>query len=280
MPPGEDVLDGGGEQLVDEQQPAGDKGGKGGKEPETITLSKADHARLVRERDEAVDSERRWSEQFRTGRGRQDPVVEEHEEEEEEEIDEATDTIVDDFSAKGVKALVDRGLLTKKDARTLIRKEAEKIAREVVGDVTRKATADTTIMTKFPELKDPKSELYQQTRIELQEMVDLDPSAAKSPTALYAAAKAAKATLSAKASKTRTREEDRYDYEGDGDDDEEATRRLRADSQGASRGRGARTAADDDALPPKTREVLAGMFPDKTEEERLKIFRRGQGRAK
>jgi len=264
------------ESVVSEEQPVEKDKGKG-KEPETESISKAELAALRRDRDEARESEKFWADRARNGR---EPVAESKPEPEDDEPDEKTETLVDDFSTKGIKALVDRGLVTKKAAREMVQKEAAKIARQIVGEAQHRERADNTIMSEFADLKNSESELFKATRIEMQRLANLDPEAAKSPIALYAAASTAKAKLDAKAASAKKAKDeddpDRYEYAGD---EEESIRRLRADSQGATRSRGGnRQAIDEDFLPSQTRTVLAGMFPDKTPEEREKLFRRGQGK--
>lgn len=268
------------EQQEEQQVEKPAKGGKGAKEPETETISKAELASLRRERDEARESERFWADRAKSGK----PAPVEREEEEEENDDDpdpANDTLVDDFSTKGVKALLDRGFITKKAAKEIAAQVAKNVAKQMIGQAQRKATTDQKIMGAFPELNDPKSELFKLTREELREMVDLDPDAAKSPTALYAAAKAAKARLDAKKAPPKRTRRDDYEYEGDeGEDEEEADRLLRADAQGARRGRGSRGSVDDDYLPSQTRQVLALMNPEESEADRIAMFRQGQKRSK
>jgi hypothetical protein len=79
--------------------------------------------------------------------------------------------------------------------------EVERIAttraNEIVEAKTRTVTAESRIDREFPELANTASPLYQRTSQILQEMVGMDANAAKSPASLYAAAKAAKAEITA-----------------------------------------------------------------------------------
>jgi len=268
-------------QVPEEGQP-GDKGKGKGKEPETVTLSKSEVESLRRERDEARESERYWSDRARGAAEPEEPK--EPADPDDDDPDPAQETLVDDFSSTGIAALVKRGLVTKKDAKALIEKISErvatKVARQVVGQAQAKATADTTIMSEFGDLKDENSELFKQTKLELARLGKLHPGQAHTAKDLYSAASIAQTKIDAKKPKDQGRngnDGERYDYQ---DTEGEEIRRLRVDSQGGARGRTARQDIDDDILPPQTKQVLAGMFPDKTPEEREKIFRRGQGRSK
>lgn len=259
-------------------QDEGDKGKN--KEPETLTVTRAEFERWQRERDEARESERYWAERARaTGRVAEPEVVEE--DDDEEDPDPKNETLVDDFSSKGVKALVDRGLLTKKAAKELIAKEAGKIAREIVGQSRKAERMDSAITTEFPELQDGNSALFKATSAELKSMMaKLGPHVSKSPEHLYLAASTARLKLEAaelKAQKTSKRRDDedggdRYDY------DEEADRALRARSQGGG-GRVQRGAPIEEEIGPQARFVMDQMFGDAAPEERMKIFREGQKRS-
>lgn len=260
------------ERDAPEEPPKGKPVEGKGKTEETETISKAELAALRRERDEARESERFWADRARGKPPEAQRTAETKDDEEDDQDlpeDENIDALVTDFSTKGVKALVSRGLITKKMAKEIAAQVAGKVARQMITAEREKATTDHTIMSEFPELNDPESELFQATRTELQRLVKIDPAAGKSPAALYSAASIAKAKLDAKAPK-RGRYSDEGEYDGE-------DRRRRADAQGASRGRGSRDLVDpDDGLSPQMRQILAGMHPDKTEEERLATFRLGQ----
>lgn len=278
----EDVIreDAADEQVSQKEQPVEKKG----KEPETETISKSELASIRRERDEARASEKYWADRARGQKEEreQKPVVEE----DPDDPDPANETFVDDLSTQGLGALTKRGIPTMKGVREMIRTEATKIARQIasetVGQAAQKATTESRIMTEFPELGEPESDFYKAVAAEMRVLVKLDPGAAKSPTALYAAARAAKATLGAKAPARRSSrdEEDRYDYQGT--NDEEDQRRLRADSQGATRGRGSREVLeDDDALSSQDREVISrmGITPKEFADQKRELGGRdGRGR--
>jgi hypothetical protein len=265
--PPEDVIerDAPADEQVSDKEQLGEKGK--GKGPETD--SKSELASLRRELAESRQSEKDWATAYRTRTEKAEPEEKPVAEVDPDDPEPGTaESLVNDITAKGLSALTERGIPTNKSVRTMIREEATKIARQIatetVGHAQTKATTDSRIMSEFPELNqndpryDPEGELFKATRTELIALMKLDPSAAKSPMALYSAARTAKATLARQAPKGRTRDEDRYEYEGG--NEEENERRLRADSQGASRGRGSRETVDDEnMLGPEARSVIAGM---------------------
>lgn len=244
----------------------------GGKE-ETITISKAELDALRRDRDEARGSERYWANLARGNAGTAEPAAEA---EEEIEIDpnEFLDTdaatgllpddtpekLVDEIARDGVKALSKRGFVSAAEAqRIAVEKATEiagKVARQIVNNERVKAVSDNVLLTNFPELKDAKSELYQETAKIYREAVAMDPNAAKSPAALFLAAKSAKQTLDAK----RDPEED------------EEERLLRVSAQDG-RTRGRRETAADDLIGPEAESILKqmGITPEAFKEEKAKL---------
>lgn len=238
--------------------------------PETVTMTRAERDALLRERDEAKQSERYWADRARSGK--------EPQQQEEDESIEVADLVPQKVTGdKNVDESIfsdpDKWLeaISKgpKAIQTLIRKEgfvtgteaaeiAEKVARRTVSIERGKITTDNRLMTAFPELADNKSELFRATAEEYQELVAFDESAKKSPATLFAAARAAKQKLEAKAAKTgkaRGDEEDEYGY-----DRVESDRRRRVDAQDGSRsGKGARADDVDDHLGPQARQLAKQM---------------------
>lgn len=205
---------------------------------------------LRKERDELAASERYWAEQAR-GKGKPaDEPEPEPEDEEDGPEDDTPDKQFEEFSAKGVEALVKRGLLTKKAAREIIRKEAEKIARSVVGEtvtrLSKQQAEDGKLARDYPELSDEKSPLFARTRDIYREMVADDAGLKNSPAALRLAARTAKAELDAS----------------------ERDRRGRIARQGeqGSRNGGGMDSGDDDTLSPRQREILKAFNRDGTSE--------------
>lgn len=193
---------------------------------------------------ELRESERVWFERYerlaKGGRPEPDPDADDDGPEVE---DDTADKLVDEFSSKGIEALVKRGVLTKKAAKELIRKEAEKVAREVVGKAETRAVRDSQLFAEFPELRDANSDLYKRTAEVYRQMVKDDPDAADSTRALARAAKEAKLTMRI----------EQLERGGGRDRDDDRARRVAA--QAGDRGRGGGEFRDDD-MGPEAREVL------------------------
>lgn len=237
---------------------------------DTVTLTRAEHDSLVRERNEAIESERYWS-RSRTSE-KAAPVEVEPEVETDDLIPQTGNNEVDDaiFSdpdkwaeaiSKGPKAIEafvrKAGFVTGAEVASI----AAKVAQRTVALEKTRMAGDSVIITEFPQLNDPKSELFIATTAEVRSMVKMDPNAAKSPATLLAAARIASLKLAAKAPARRA---DPDDDDGDGDRYERAEheddRRSRSDAQDTSRGRGRRESADDDsALGDQAKEVLRMM---------------------
>lgn len=225
------------EDLEQPKPPAGK-----GKEPETVTLTRAEHQALLRERDEARDSERFWASRARGDKGEDTPEPEEEPIDTDGLIPEVTgDADVDEaiFSdpdkwtealTKGPKAVeqfVKRlGYVSAKEAAEI----AVKAARQEVRTTVRHMQTDSQLVGDFADMKDPKSELFQAAAPIYQKLVAMN--GGKQTTALlYAAAEAAKAKLEAKApAKPRRGDSDEYDRY-----DPESERQARARAQGSNR---------------------------------------------
>jgi hypothetical protein len=249
------LIEDGVEQVV--EQP--DKPAKPGKEPETVTLTKAEVETLRRERDEARESERTWYERA-TGRGAQaDPAEPEEEDEPEPEPEPEPDIdpekFVDELAKDGLRALKRHGVMTRSDVEKLATELAEKVAGKVMDRRFAGMQSSSKLVTDFPDLNDENSELMKASRPIYRQLFDMNGK--KHSTALmYAAAKAAKTQLDAKAPPPRTRrDEDDYDrYEPEED------RRARARAQGSERGRPAPVHDDDSGdLGPEALEICRAM---------------------
>ena len=199
---------------------------------------------------ELRESEQVWFERYEklAKKDGKPDAGDEPDDDEPEVTDDTPDKLVDEFSAKGVEALVRRGVLTKKAAKELIRKEAEKIARQVAGEVVGKAEGravrDSQLFGEFPELRDTKSELYTRTAEVYRQMVKDDPDARNSDRALARAAKEAKLML---------RIEQLEKGGGRRGDDDDRGRRI--DAQSGDRGRSGGDFRNDE-LGPEEREIL------------------------
>jgi len=234
------------------------------KEPETVTMTVAERDAIIRERDEAKRSEREWANRALHGHNgnghKQDEVVEP-----EPDIVDTEDLLPEaaaDFDkaifedpdkwlaaiAKGPAAieafLKSKGMVTAAEAAEI----AAKVARRTINVERTRITTDNRLMTTFPELADNQSELFKETAKHYQELIDFDPDAKKYPSTLFAAAKAAKASLA----RRRSDDEEDYGYED---------RRARIAAQdGSHNGRASRAPAEnEETLGPQAREVLAKM---------------------
>lgn len=270
MPPDEDVLD---QQEETNERPAVPPKGA-----ETVTIPKSEYERINRERDEFKNSERFWAERARaSGRGDGNAPATPAEDEVEietadllpkpEKVTGAADvdeSIYEDPDkwlaaiAKGpgaVKALVAKataGMVTPEQAAEI----AAKVARRTVQVERTKMTTDSKLMTTYPELENKESELYQETAKEFRKLINFDPSAENSPTALFAAAGIAKARLEGKKAKARPAD----DEDEDGYERVDVDRRRRVAAQdGSGTGRGAAVDDDDSNLGPQARSLIKGM---------------------
>lgn len=253
----------------DSPDKGGDKGGDKSKgKDDIVSLSRKEYEALQRRLDELAESERYWAERAKGAKDSGgDPVDEDDyderdEEEDDEPADDDPDKVLDEFSTKGVEALVKRGVLTKKAARELIRKEAEKIARQVVGMESKRLQSDAALLRAFPDLADESSALFKRTAEIFKADVARDPTLKKSSTALMLAARAAKAELEAEARAARRH-----------DDEEDRLHRIRRQSGDRSRGRTDFDDDDDGDLGPEARELIARMSRYGVTEEKFKQSR-------
>lgn len=202
---------------------------------ETVTMPKSEAESLRRELRESRESERYWAAAARGNGARPEaqPEVDDGPDPSEfidEELPAAgaeEDTpakFVDDLAAKGVEAITKRGLVTRQEARRIATEAAITVSRQLIGRERQAMTTDHVLSTEFPELKDQNSELFKETSVRYQKAVAMDPSAMKSPAALYLAAQAAKEALKSRA--PRRGADDDYDGE-----ERESDRRQRASSQ-------------------------------------------------
>lgn len=251
--------------------PPGQGADKPAPKEETVTLSKAEVESLRRERDEANQTAKYWANFARQGGQPADQVVED---EEEIEVDPAEvldpdapdglagdtpDKLVDELASQGTAALRKRGYVTAKEAQQIAVRAAtqvaNKVSREVVGNERQKLISDNQLLGKFPELRDNKSELFKETAKIYSEAVAMDPSAKKTPAALYLAATAAKQLI---------------DSRGVSEEEQERLDRVAA-QDGRTRGR--RESAEDDMLGPEAAEVLRQMkvTPEDFKAEKAKL---------
>ena len=247
---------------------------KGQGKDETVTISKAEFEGLRRERDEAQQGNRDWAAYVRRGPATpaEEPVREEDDSLDPDQFvdsdagmgvdDDTPEKLVDEIAAQGTAAISKRGFITAAQAQKLAVSVAERVSRELIGRERQKITTDAQLMSEFPELRDPESDLFKATAVRYQRAVAMDPNAKKTPAALYLAADAARESLKARAP-ARRRDDSGDDDRGNREPEDD--RRRRADSQD-SRPRG-RAAVDDadDMLGDEARAVIKGMGITETE---------------
>ncbi len=248
-----------------------------------VTLSRAELDSLRRERDEARESERYWANQAR-GNGRQpEPQAAEDgpdpreflDEEERPSIEGDTpEKLIDEFASSGVAALSKRGFITAADAKRIAVEAALHVSQELIGRERQKMGTDAQIKQEFPELWDKESELFKATAVRYQKAVAMDPSATKSPAALWLAAEAARESLK----RTSTRDEEDNGYRN-GRGEREDDRRARAAAQD-SRSNGRQAIDDMDMMGPDAKEVakLMGITEKEFRESRKELGMRPRRR--
>jgi hypothetical protein len=143
--------------------------------------------------------------------------------------DESPEALFEALSKDGRGALAKRGFIHRSELAALVEPMVEKIAAKRVGEQMAVATRDAAFQRDFGELADPKSELFAETKILLDEMCSQDPSLRNNMTALETAARAARAVLKTRgqAGSAKPRAE--------GNQDEDRRRRVAA--QAGDRGR-------------------------------------------
>lgn len=225
---------------------------------------------MRKELEETRASEKFWAEKARGAKAADSPPDDDEEPDEpedddddddEELKDDSPDKAFEDFSAKGIEALVKRGVLTKKAARQIIERAATKIATKIarteVGKARRELSQDAELASQYPELQDEKSELFVKTREIYRGMVKDDPALKRSPAALKMAARQAKLELqlTERAEGRRNGEEERRD-------------RIRRQGETGSRRNVEFIGEDegDDKLSPAQQKILNSFNADGTDE--------------
>jgi hypothetical protein len=176
--------------------------------PAEAKAERAEIERLTRELQETKASEQFWAERARKSQPSAEdeegetPVKRRAKAEPEDDEDEISpEKLVDELSTKGLKALRDRGFVTKKEMAAEMRRVATEVAEKAadrrVTQERGKMTADAEIAREFPELQDAGSELFKRTSEIFRAEVQADPTLAKSPGALRMAARQAKSELNA-----------------------------------------------------------------------------------
>ncbi len=169
----------------------------------------------------------------------------------EEIAGDTTAAMIDELAAQGLSALTRRGMVTRAEAVKIATEAALKVGRELIGRERYKMSSDDVFKTKFPELKDDKSELWAETSKRYKAAVAMDPRGNRTAAELYLAAEAAREFIDSKGKPAREEEDG-------GERETEAERRNRADSQDA-RPRARAHVADDDMLGHEAKQVIAAF---------------------
>lgn len=227
--------------------------GKGKEKGDDVTELRRQIETLTKKQAELEAANAYWERRLA---GNREPEPEPDDEEPEEDDERPDDeNVFDDFSKKGIEALVKRGVLTKRAAKELIEKQARRIVREVVTKETEKLRADGELYDKYPDLKNLESEHAKLTAQYFQMAIRRDKSAATSSWALEMAAARAKAELDAQSASKRR------------EDPEARRRRIAVQSPGGdSWGGGGDDLLDDGPSPAQL--ALAGKLGFSAEDAR------------
>ena len=244
------------DELQGQPAPDGDvgegEGGEGGK-PEKkaakpsdeVKLSKKEYEALQKRVAEADETAQYWAERAKPPEKAEKPEDEEKAADEPED-DGDVDKFVTDLTKSGLKALVNRGVLTKKEATEIIQREARKVTKELVAAEVKRVSTDAELVRQFPDLQNRESEHFKRTSSIYREMVEQDETLKRSPQALFLAARAAKAELAAEKPK--------------GDSGRDARIRAQAGDRGG--GRSHEEGDDDTSLGPEAQAVIAAFKID------------------
>lgn len=223
---------------------------------DTVELSKAEHAQLLRRLGDLEFSERYSAQRLKEFESA--PNRAQQQEAMNEDDPEVDGDVADDFASNGIEALTKRGVLTRKEAKEMMRE----VAREVAGEAIKKSQAgliqDAEMAREFPDLNDNGSELFKRTQAIYRAEIAEDPNAAQNPRTLIRAAKEARSDMRfagiPESSRSQRGGEDGFN---EGYSREESRlARVRAQSGNASRGRNDYD-DDPDALDSEQQRIIA-----------------------
>lgn len=209
-----------------------------------------------RRRTELEESERYWAGQARNAAAAPIKPKPDRDEELDDDLsdpDPADDTpekLLDEFSSKGVAALVKRGVLTKTAAKELILKVARQEARKIVENERGNMQRDAQLYREYPDLQNSESELFKETAKVYRARVQRDPTLAKSGEALMMCAEIAQIKLSAQTEK------------GNLDERKQRARDQMGDTSRGRRGAASFEEEDDDTLSPGQRQIMERLNAD------------------
>ena len=228
---------------------AGEKGGdqskRGGEK--TIVLSRKDYEALqARAREKEVE-EAYWRGKAEAGsKGKR-----ESDEDEEDAAppvrkakpateDEDAEAFLADVNKRGMKAIRERGMMSRDEVEALIEERAAKIARGEVGKATEALHSDAQLIRQYPDLNDPESEFSKRVAKEVRGLVAADKNLARSNATILAASRIVAAQMRSEKSDTTNRDRER---------------RIAKQAPVSRRG-------EDDSItvPPLQRQMLSGMM--------------------
>lgn len=233
---------------------------KGKKPDDDVKLSKKDYEALLKERDELRGSERYWADQAKSGARKAEPEPGDDDADDDDDDglkDDTPDKFTDDLSAKGIEALVKRGVITKKTAKEMFAKLSDRMLRNVermvdekISGVAKRATKDAQLLQRYPELGDAQSDFTKRTGDIYKELIEEDPDIKKS-TAL---------ALAARMTRAETKDDER--------------RIERIDRQRGDSGRRLARSESDDSLGPQSAEMIKAFGSYGVTEESMRKYRR------
>lgn len=227
---------------------------------------------------ELTESERYWA-----NRNREQPKPSDDGAEDEENrlpiratVDEKPEKLLDDLSTQGLKALAERGVITEEKLAEILDAQ-EKRFNGRLSEAQDGAAFDAKLGKEFPEITDPKSDLFKKAQVHFREMVGVDPRAKNSRSALWAAAKMAKNEIAAEAATNTNKNRE----------DAESRRRDRIDRQRGERDTGGDRDDGEKSLTPTQREIMGRLGVteeqffagrDQLDRDGVKVGRNGRGR--
>lgn len=217
---------------------------------------------------ELSDSERYWSEQARAAKApKEEPEPERKRREPNAAEDEKPEKFLDDLTVGGLRALKAKGVITADE----FDERLEAMEQRIEDRLTQQAqhTKIDQQLAEFPELKDPKSPLFERAQQHFRQMVEDDPAMKNTPAALLSSVRMAKKELDLEAKVTDTTTNDKRE-----------TRRERVERQMPERSTRSNheEEGDRDPLSPKAREVVNALSRFGANEEGFRKFANGRVR--
>ncbi|HLG99840.1 MAG TPA: hypothetical protein VKX49_26255 [Bryobacteraceae bacterium] len=231
----------------------------------------AENKTLRARTEELSQSERYWAEQ---ARGRNVAPLPDDDDDTDEGTqpsarplvtDDKPEKLLDDLSAEGLKALAKRGVITADQLEAALEAQERKFNQRL-SEAQDGVAFDQKLGKEFPDLVDPKSDLFKRAQVHFRQMVEVDPAAKKSRSALWAAASMAKKEIEMESAADKKNERQ----------DRETRRRDRIDAQRGERDTGGGRDDDTPTLTNTQREIISRLGI--TEEQFSRYAEQGTGR--